>query len=128
MMNPASDSPDTRPVKRLLIAQAVMTVILGVTGLHWSVVIAQSLAAGALIGLAGSAYFARQAFRYRASEDARRAARSFFKGLAGKVVVVAAGFMMALRLLHPVSAGALFLGFALVQLVTWLSPLWIDRN
>lgn len=102
--------------------------VLGVLGTHWGVIIAKSLATGALIGLAGSAYFARQAFRYKASEDAKRAARGFFKGLAGKMVVVAVGFMLALRLLHPVSAGALFLGFALVQLVTWLSPLWIDRN
>lgn len=127
-MNRLTGSADANPAIRLLFAQLIVTAAMAAVGMHWSETVARSLAAGGVIGLLGSAYFARQAFRFQASEDAKKAARSFFKGLAGKLVLVAIGFVLALKKLHPVSGGALFTGFAVVQLTVWLSPFWIERR
>ena len=127
-MSPYGEAADTRPAVLLVAAQAITTVVVGAAGFYWSRTVAESAALGGLIGLMGTLYFARQAFRYPGGVDPAQAAKGFYKGLAGKIVVVAVGFVVVLRWYHPVSPGALFAGFAIVQFMTWLAPFWIDRR
>jgi len=38
------------------------------------------------------------------------------------------GFSLVFAMVRPLSAGAVLLGFALIQLMAWIYPLWINRQ
>jgi len=115
-------------VARLVSGQLLLAFMVFLAGRHWGEVQAVCAGAGALIAVTGSAYFSWQVFKSRASGDPRIMLRATYRGLAGKLVLVAVGFLMAFRYIRPMSAGALFVGFAVVQAVAWVYPLWLEKR
>lgn len=78
---------------------------------------------GAGIAVAGSLYFALQAFRHAGAASAQRIVQGFYKGEAGKFVITALLFAVVFITCKWVMPGWLFTGFILEQLVLWLLPL-----
>lgn len=77
--------------------------------------------AGGAIAVAGSAWFSLRVFvHYRAQEPGRLLAR-FYRGELEKLLVTALLFAGAIVLIDPLSAGALFGVFLLVQFVPMLA-------
>ena len=110
----------------LVVAQACIIPIVVV--LSWQLsgaLAAKSAAIGALIGWLGSSYAAWKSFRSGGSGQLML--MGFYQGMAGKFIIVVAGFFIVFRTLHPLSAGALFAGFAAVQAMSWLYPIWLGR-
>ncbi len=85
---------------------------------------ASNAAAGALVGWMGHAYFARQAFRQSGARQARQVVGRFYRGMIGKFVLTVLGFMAVFAGLRPLSAPWVLAGFALVQGMAWVYPLW----
>lgn len=114
---------DPTPAWRLLKGQAVvaiaLTLLVMLSGLHSGV----SAGIGAGIAVAGSAYFAVQAFRHAGAGSARQIVKSFYKGAAGKFALTVLLFAVAFGMIPDLRAGWVLTGFFLVQLVAWLSPL-----
>ena len=126
-----SPSPlvDRRLARGLTRVQAIMIPVAIVLGY----VLAGGLAAksaglGALVGWMGSAYFAWQAFRYAGAGASRRILGSFYRGMIGKFVVIVVGFMLVFGTVKPLSAGSVLLGFALIQLMAWIYPIWVNHR
>lgn len=74
---------------------------------------------GAGIAIAGSLYFALQAFRHAGARQAPQIVRSFYKGEAGKFVITVLLFAAVFVGVRPLQAGWLLTGFILEQLVVW---------
>lgn len=89
------------------------------------VLAAKSAAIGALIGWLGSGYATWKSFRH--GGNGQLMLMGFYQGVAGKFVIVIAGFFIVFRMVHPVSAGALLAGFAAVQAMSWIYPVWLGR-
>lgn len=100
-----------------------LLLLLGVGWIAWlkgdkSDVVSALLGAG--IALAGSAYFAWQAFRYGGARAAPAILNSFYRGEAGKFALTVFLFVVVFRFLKSVHVGWLFAGFILLQLAPWL--------
>jgi ATP synthase protein I len=91
----------------------------------YGVLAAKSAALGALIGWLGSGYAAWKSFRFGGSGQLMLA--GFYQGVIGKFVIVIAGFFIVFRTVNPLSAGALFTGFAVVQAMAWAYPVWLGH-
>jgi ATP synthase protein I len=107
----------------LVMVQACMIPFVAL--LAWQVhspLAAKSAAIGALIGWLGSSYAAWKSFRYGGNGQIMLA--GFYSGMIGKFVIVIAGFLIALRAAQPLLAIALFVGFAAVQAMSWIYPMW----
>ena len=52
---------------------------------------------------------------------------NMFRGLMGKFAIVIVGFILILSNVKPLSAGALFCGFILVQAMSWVAPFCVSR-
>jgi len=102
---------------RLLKWQLALTVGVTVTGLLGGLWAGVSAGMGGGIALAGSAYFALQAFRHAGATSASHIVRSFYKGEAGKFVLTAALFAIVLITVPFVKGVWLLTGFILVHLV-----------
>jgi ATP synthase protein I len=50
-----------------------------------------------------------------------------YRGLMGKFAIVIVGFILILSNVKPLSAGALFCGFILVQAMSWVAPFLASR-
>jgi ATP synthase protein I len=74
---------------------------------------------GAGIAIAGSLYFALQAFRHAGARQAPQIVRSFYKGEAGKFIITVLLFAAVLIGIKPLQVGWLMTGFILEQLVVW---------
>lgn len=85
---------------------------------------ASNAAAGALVAWLGSAYFAWQAFRQSGAVQARQVVGSFYRGMIGKFVLTVLGFIVVFAGLRPLLALWVLAGFALVQGMAWVYPLW----
>lgn len=98
------------------LALALGVVLGGLTMGPWAGI---SAGLGAGIAIAGSLYFALQAFRHAGATSASHIVRSFYKGEAGKFVLTAALFAVVLITVNTVQPGWLLTGFILEQLVAW---------
>ena len=98
------------------LALALGVVLTGLTKGLWAGI---SAGLGAGIAIAGSLYFALQAFRHAGATSAPHIVRSFYKGEAGKFVLTAALFAVVLITVKTVQPGWLLTGFILEQLVAW---------
>lgn len=72
-------------------------------------------------------YFAFRAFRYRGARAAQKIVRSFYAGAFGKLILTMALFAIVFAKVKPLSAGALFVSFALVQTMNWIVPILSAR-
>ena len=115
---------NAKPAVQLLKGQLMVAVIVSLLALIWGRKVAYSAGLGALIALVASAYFAWEAFRFGGAISSGRILGGFYRGIIGKFVLVIIGFALVQHLSVPVSMGALFVGFVLVQAVVWIAPLW----
>jgi ATP synthase protein I len=102
---------------RLLKWQLALTMGIAATGLLDGLWAGVSAGMGGGIALAGSMYFALQAFRHAGATSASHIVRSFYKGEAGKFVLTAALFAVVLVTVPSVQGAWLLTGFILVHLV-----------
>jgi ATP synthase protein I len=120
---------DRRLAKGLTVVQALMIPVAIVLGYVLAgQIAAKSAGLGASVGWMGSAYFAWQAFRHAGAGASRRILGSFYRGMIGKFIVIVVGFMLVFGTVRPLSAGSVLLGFALVQLMAWIYPIWINHR
>ena len=128
-MSQPSPLVDRRLARQLSIAQfIVMPTVAVFAGLLFDLTTAKSAALGAFVAWLGSAYFAWQAFRQSGANASKSILGGFYRGMIGKFVIVVVGFSLVFAMVRPLSAGAVLIGFALVQLMAWLYPLWINRR
>ena len=120
---------DRRLAKALVLLQAFMIPVSGL--LAWAVkdtTAAISAALGALVCWLASCYFSWQSFRTAGARASQQVYLNMFRGLMGKFVIVIVGFVLILSSVKPLSAGALFCGFILVQAMSWVAPFWVSRQ
>ncbi|MEC7120033.1 MAG: ATP synthase subunit I [Pseudomonadota bacterium] len=128
-MSQPSPLVDRRLAQRLSILQLLMVPVVAL--LAWIIidaVAAKSAALGAGIGWIGSAYFAWQAFRHSGARASRSILGGFYRGMIGKFVLVTLGFALVFSSVQPLSAASVLMGFAMVHLMAWVYPLWINRT
>ena len=112
-----------RVIKLLLIWQLVGAVAIGVVASFWGRSAAIGALAGGVIVWLPNCYFAYRAFRYRGARAARQIVGSFYAGVAGKIVLTSALFVLVFVNLKPLNAPAVFIGVIFVQTLNWLVPL-----
>lgn len=112
-----------RVIKVLLVWQLIAALVVGTIGLNWDRSASVGALAGGLIAWLPNCYFAFRAFRYRGARAARLIVRSFYAGAAGKMFLTAGLFTLVFVNLRPLNAPAVFAGFVVVQLVSWVVPL-----
>ncbi len=110
---------DRTQAVRLLKWQLILALVLSALALPFGSVAALSTGLGAGIAVAGSLYFALQAFRHAGATQAPQIVRSFFKGEAGKFVITVLLFAAVFAWVRPLQSGWLLTGFILEQLVAW---------
>lgn len=103
----------------LLKWQVALALVLTLLALTASPVAAISAGLGAGIAIAGSLYFALQAFRHAGARQAPQIVHSFYKGEAGKFVITVLLFAAVFTGVKPLRTGWLLTGFILEQLVVW---------
>lgn len=112
-------------------SQALASLLLPI--LVW-IVTERSAALAALIGgwiaTLGNLYFAVQAFRYSGARASREMVRAFYRGEAGKFVIVMLLFIATFRLVDGVrdTAPYLFFAFFLVYGFAWVAPLVLRQG
>lgn len=110
---------DRSQARLLLKWQAALAVVLTALALLKGREAAIAMGLGAGIAIAGSLYFALQAFRHAGARQAPQIVRSFYKGEAGKFVITVLLFAAVFVGVRPLQAGWLLTGFILEQLVVW---------
>ncbi len=113
------------PVGLVMVQACIIPFVVLLAWQMHSPLAAKSAAIGALIGWLGSSYAAWKSFRYGGNGQLMLA--GFYKGIIGKFVIVIAGFLVAFRTVDPLLAGALFVGFAAVQAMSWIYPVWLGQ-
>lgn len=116
-------------IRLLLLWQMVVSVVAGLlVGVGFGVTAGGSALVGGLICWLPNCWFAWRAFRYRGARAARRIVRSFYIGQAGKMLLTAGLFALAFIHMDPLSPLALFAGFGMVQMVSWVVPVAVSRS
>jgi ATP synthase protein I len=110
---------DRSQALHLLKWQVILAVVLTTLALFKSTGTALAIGLGAGIAIAGSLYFALQAFRHAGAMRAPQIVQSFYKGEAGKFVITVLLFAAVFAWVKPLQAGWLLTGFILEQLVAW---------
>ncbi|MGH8493144.1 MAG: ATP synthase subunit I [Moraxellaceae bacterium] len=110
---------DRTQAVRLLKWQLILALVLSAFALPFGGVAMISVILGTGIAIAGSLYFALQAFRHAGATQASQIVRSFFRGEAGKFVITVLLFAAVFVWVKPLQAGWLMTGFILEQLVAW---------
>ncbi|MCB1669508.1 MAG: ATP synthase subunit I [Gammaproteobacteria bacterium] len=117
------------PVHRVIVAQLVATVLMALTFLVFSnVIAAYSILIGGLVSAIPNAYFAVQAFRYRGARNAEKVVKSFRKGYFGKLGITIMLFAVTFTLVTTINEIALILGFVIVQFVGTMMSGLIDYS
>lgn len=122
---------DRRIAYQIVGAQALTSIVLPV--LVW-IAVGRSAALATLIGggiaTTGNLYFAVQAFRYSGARASRDMVRAFYRGEAGKFVIVMVLFITAFRLVDGIRETAPFMlcGFFLVYALAWIAPLALAKK
>ncbi len=112
-------------------SQAVASLLLPI--LVW-IVTGRSAAVAALIGgwiaTLSNLYFAAQAFRFSGARASREMVRAFYRGEAGKFVIVMLLFIATFRLVDGIreTAPTLFLAFFSIYGIAWVAPLVLRQG
>ena len=111
---------DRSQALQLLKWQCVLAVMLMLAvGLVAGVQALLSAGLGCGIAIAGSVYFALQAFRHAGATQAQQIVQGFYKGEAGKFVITALLFVVVFAWVKAMLPGWLLGGFIVEQLVAW---------
>ena len=127
-MSRTSRMVDRRVAKALVILQAGMIPVSAL--IAWVLkdsTAAYSAALGALVCWLASCYFSWQSFRAAGARASKQVLSNMYRGLMGKFAIVIVGFILILSNVKPLSAGALFCGFILVQAMSWVAPFLASR-
>ncbi|TCB76049.1 ATP synthase subunit I [Acinetobacter sp. ANC 4173] len=127
-MSRTSRMIDRRLAKALVILQAFMIPVSAL--LAWVVkdtTAALSAALGAGVCWLASCYFSWQSFRAAGARASKQVLANMYRGMMGKFTIVIVGFILILSNVQPLSPGALFCGFILVQTMSWVAPFWVSR-
>ncbi|WP_324768075.1 ATP synthase subunit I [Pokkaliibacter plantistimulans] len=111
------------PVKRILISQLGLSLVLGLSLLAFDQIGALSIVLGGLICLLPNSYFAWRLFAVRGARSSRDIAKAFYKGEAGKLLITIVLFALVFSMVKPLNVLALFAGFVAVQMMNWIVPL-----
>lgn len=114
------------PVGLVAVQAGVIPLVAIVGWLLSGAVVAKSATLGALVGWIASSYATWKSFRF--GGNGRLMLVGFYQGMAGKFVIVIAGFFIIFRTVSPLSPAALLLAFAVVQGMSWVYPLWLGRQ
>ena len=115
-----------RVIKLILLGQFLAMLLVGVAGMVLGgKVTGLSALLGGLIAWVPNTYFALRAFRHRGARAAQKIVRSFYAGAFGKMILTMAMFAVVFIKVKPLGALALFVGFALVQMMNWVIPLLV---
>ena len=111
---------------RLVFFQFIVTI--GVAGLLYLTVgrvMAYSVLAGGMIAVLPNVYFAARLFSDHESWHPKKIASNVFKGESGKLILTGVLFLLAMALIRPLNAAALFAAYLLVQLVPLMAVKFI---
>ena len=115
---------DWQRIKRLLFVQAILVVVVALTGMMVGKTVALSAFLGGVIALGASVIFAFWVFApYRAQQPGVLVTR-FYIAEVGKLIFVACAFAVIIIWLRPLNAAALFVSFFLVQVVSPMLAHW----
>lgn len=89
---------------------------------------AKSIALGAFVCWLACSYFSWQSFRVAGARASKQVLFNMYKGLMGKFAIVMIGFALILNSVKPLSPIALFCGFILVQMMSWVAPFLVSRR
>jgi ATP synthase protein I len=117
-----------RVIKLLLLWQLAGSLTVGLLGLIWGRDAAIGALLGGIIVWLPNCYFAFRAFKHRGARAARLIVRSFYTGAAGKMLLTAGMFTLVFVNLKPLNAPAVFIGFAIVQMLNWVVPLIVGKQ
>ena len=127
-MSRTSRMIDRRLAKALVYMQAFMIPVSAL--IAWilkDTTAAYSAALGALVCWLACSYFSWQSFRIAGARASKQVLSNMYRGMMGKFAIVIVGFILILSNVKPLSSGALFCGFILVQAMTWVAPFWVAR-
>jgi ATP synthase protein I len=127
-MSRTSRMIDRRLAKALVCMQAFMIPVSAL--IAWilkDITAAYSAALGALVCWLASSYFSWQSFRVAGARATKQVLSNMYRGMMGKFAIVIVGFILILSNVKPLSSGALFCGFILVQAMTWVAPFLVSR-
>lgn len=100
------------PLYRITVIQSLVALIVAaIAGTALSNVIGYSFFIGCLIQIAGSYYFARQAWRYRGARQVRTMVQAMYLGESGKMLLTAAMFAGVFLTIKPLSSASVFIGY-----------------
>ncbi len=116
------------PVYRVVLAQAVMTVIIAVIMLPIGQVAAYSALLGGMICFIPNIWMVRQTFRYSGARAAKDIINSFYKGEVGKFLLTVAAFILVFTQVKQLEPFTLFGTFMLMQAVYWIAPYLLQVN
>lgn len=119
-MSQPSPLVDRTPARHLLFGQLALGLCVVMVALASSPRAAESAGLGAGIAFVGSLYFTVRAFSHAGAASAQKIVQSFYKGVAGKIVL--SGLLLAFVFLRirSVSIGWLLTGFILEQLAAFV--------
>ncbi len=110
-------TPYKPPLKRIYSIQLLLLLICSAALASQDWVVAYSTLCGGMIAISANAWFARQVFRYHGASMAPMITRSFYRGEAGKLVLVTVMFALTFALIKPISVAALFCSFVALILI-----------
>lgn len=115
-------------VRKLVIAQLILVIVLPLLCLAIDIVTAYSVLIGTLIYFVPNLYFVYRAFKFSGARSARMILRSFYAGESIKLFMTAILFGLTFALVKPISVLAVFSGFIAIQATSWLTPLLTIRK
>jgi len=116
-----------RVIRWVLYGQAGMVLVVSLLGWVHGPLAAKSAVLGGLTCFVPSCWFAFRAFRHSGARAVTKIVQSFYAGAAGKMVMTVVLFGSVFALVKPIHAGAVFAGYAGVQVMNWLVPLLVAQ-
>jgi len=117
-----------RVVRWVLLAQAGMVLVMGLSGWLIDPLTGKSALLGGLVCLLPTCWFALRAFRYSGARSATKIAASFYAGASGKMLLTIVLFGALFTQVKPINALAVFAGFAGVVVVNMIVPLVVAQQ
>ena len=111
-------------VRRLLLTQLLVVVLIPALFLIKDVLAAKSALIGTLVCFVPNLYFVYRAFKYSGARSAKKILRSFYAGESMKLLLTAVFFGLTFAWIKPIDVLAVFAGFIAVQATSWLTP-WL---
>jgi len=110
-------------VTKILLAQLFLTALCGlIAWVGLGVVAGYSAVLGGMTCVVPSAFLAARMLAVKRSDNPRKMLNATYVGEAGKLLITLALFVMIYRLVNPLHAGALLMGFVIVVMAgVWVA-------